>query len=337
MSRVLRSSIRENKTEQVTTREQRSKRVFSLIPSASFNSTETPKRRLTQRKRPDPLDSCKKVTSLGCESSTVKDQVNVLNKPNTLLETHSSVVHDSRTQCVNVSTNCSSQSKESNALIVGRANEISRLTSLIQSYIDTRKSASFYVSGAPGTGKTAVILHVVQNFKTFEKCSAAVINCMQLTSCADIFGRISVVLEANNGKENSSISDANSLECFLNKRSPKQTIILVLDEVDQLSTRSQELLYRIFEWPSKLTCHIIVIGVANALDLPERLLPRLKSKAHKPIHIIFPPYSQSELAEIVQAHLSKSSSIGSCVQPLAIQLCSRKVSISSVYHFLLSL
>lgn len=335
MSRVLRSSIRENKLEQVVSRKQRCKRVFSVIPSVSSGSTGTPGSRLTQQRRPSPPDSCRNVTSVGYESSNLKDQSNTLDKFNTFLddqkEIHPPVVFDScTTQCkVDFPSHSANQFAESNALIVGRANEISRLTSLIQSYIDTKKSASLYISGAPGTGKTAVVLHVVQNFKTFGRCNAAVINCMQLTSCADIFGRISIVLEAHNGKENNSISDADSLECFLNQQPQKQTIILVLDEVDQLSTRSQKLLYRIFEWPSKLTCHIVVIGVANALDLPERLLPRLKSKVHKPTHIIFQPYSQSELAEIVQAHLSKSSNSGSCIEPLAIQLCSRKIAAST--------
>ncbi|CAI2727145.1 unnamed protein product [Schistosoma spindalis] len=335
MSRLLRSSIRGNKSEQVVPRQQRSKRVFSVIPSVSSSSTGTPVSRPTQQRRPSPPDPCRNATSVDCESSNIKDQSNILAKFNNFLddqkEIHSPVAFDSHTtQCkVNFSAKSATQFAESSPLIVGRANEISRLTSLIQSYIDTKKSASLYVSGAPGTGKTAVVLNVVQNFKTLGRCNTAVINCMQLTSCADIFGRISIVLEAHNGKENNSISDGNSLECFLNQQPQKQTIILVLDEVDQLSTRGQKLLYRIFEWPSKLTCHIIVIGVANALDLPERLLPRLKSKVDKPIHIIFQPYSQSELAEIVQAHLSKSSNSGSCIEPLAIQLCSRKIAAST--------
>ncbi|KAH8862037.1 Cell division control protein 6 like [Schistosoma japonicum] len=322
MSRALRSSIRENRSE----------KVFIPEKQISPSSAETPGRRRVKEKQLNPTDFKKKLRSSGCESSSTKDQVGLLEKCNTSLDNHAEAICDPHITECEISTSADSNAflfEELSSLIVGRKDEISRLTSLIRLYIDKRKSASIYVSGAPGTGKTAVILSVVQYFKKLGECDASVINCMQLSSYGDIYGRISIVLGAKKGKENNSLTDANSLEYFLNKYSQKRTIILVLDEVDQLSTRSQEMLYRIFEWPSKLACHIIVIGVANSLDLPERLLPRLKSKDYRPVHIVFPPYSQSELAEIVKVHLSKFSNSESCVEPLAIQLCSRKIAAST--------
>ncbi|CAH8501537.1 unnamed protein product [Heterobilharzia americana] len=337
MSRVLRSSIRENKSQNVTSNLQLDKRVFSASHSVSSRCPSTSTRRLTQAKGSHSSNNLKEIPAfVSSESSDAQDKVHASDEPNASLDTCQEMstsagygfsAAQSSVDILNKSD--SPPSEKNDGLIVGRKDKIEYITSLIQSYIDTRKSASIYISGAPGTGKTAVVLNVVHDFNKVGRCDTVIINCMRLTSCADIFAQIAIDLRAYRNKENHPITDAVSLESCLNDYSERRTIILVLDEVDQLSSRGQELLYRIFEWPSKLTCHIIVVGVSNALDLPERLLPRLKSNVHKPVHIVFQPYSQSELVDIVQAHLSKSVNGGSFIEPLAVQLCSRKIAAST--------
>jgi cell division control protein 6 len=54
--------------------------------------------------------------------------------------------------------------------------------------------------------------------------------------------------------------------------------VVVLDEIDSLITRDQEVLYKIFEWASVPCSHLVLIGIANALDLTDRILPRLRAK-----------------------------------------------------------
>ena len=39
-----------------------------------------------------------------------------------------------------------------------------------------------------------------------------------------------------------------------------------------------QVLYNLFEWPTKPRSRLAVIGVANTMDLPERLLPRIASR-----------------------------------------------------------
>ena len=39
-----------------------------------------------------------------------------------------------------------------------------------------------------------------------------------------------------------------------------------------------QVLYNLFEWPTKTRSRLAVIGVANTMDLPERLLPRIASR-----------------------------------------------------------
>jgi cell division control protein 6 len=57
--------------------------------------------------------------------------------------------------------------------------------------------------------------------------------------------------------------------------SSKKWILLVLDEIDQLESKCQEVLYTLFEWPYLNNSKLILVGIANALDLTDRILPRI--------------------------------------------------------------
>ena len=51
------------------------------------------------------------------------------------------------------------------APLIGREKEISFLHDFISENLRKKNSASIYVSGPPGTGKTASINHILENFK----------------------------------------------------------------------------------------------------------------------------------------------------------------------------
>jgi Cdc6-like AAA superfamily ATPase len=51
-----------------------------------------------------------------------------------------------------------------------------------------------------------------------------------------------------------------------------QVSILVVDELDVLVTRKQTVMYNLFEWPTRQNSPLIVIAIANTMDLPERML-----------------------------------------------------------------
>ena len=51
---------------------------------------------------------------------------------------------------------------------------------------------------------------------------------------------------------------------------------LVLDEVDQLESVNQDVLYTVFEWPALAGSRLSLVGIANTLDLTDKVLPRLQ-------------------------------------------------------------
>ena len=49
--------------------------------------------------------------------------------------------------------------------LVGRESEISSVSSFLDEHISKKKPGSLYISGAPGTGKTAVVSKSIENLQ----------------------------------------------------------------------------------------------------------------------------------------------------------------------------
>lgn len=48
--------------------------------------------------------------------------------------------------------------------------------------------------------------------------------------------------------------------------------MVLMDELDQLVTAKQDVIYNFFNWPTLVGSKLIVIAVANTHDLPERTM-----------------------------------------------------------------
>lgn len=70
--------------------------------------------------------------------------------------------------------------------------------------------------------------------------------------------------------------------------------VLMVDELDYLVTRKQTVLYNLFEWPLMRNARLVVVGIANTMDLPERLLPKIKSRIGLS-SVVFPAYIRSQV------------------------------------------
>jgi origin recognition complex subunit 1 len=52
-----------------------------------------------------------------------------------------------------------------------------------------------------------------------------------------------------------------------------------MDELDQLVTAKQDVVYNFFNWPTLVGSKLIVLAVANTMDLPERVMSgRVRSR-----------------------------------------------------------
>ena len=118
--------------------------------------------------------------------------------------------------------------------------------------------------------------------------------------------------------------------------SSKQTILLILDEIDQLDSKSQEVLYTLFELPYLNESKLVLVGIANALDLTDRILPRLKlQEGFSPKELTFPAYSSQEIFAILKSRLS--GFLENSDQPLfttgSLRILAMKIGGEIVFHF----
>ena len=97
--------------------------------------------------------------------------------------------------------------------------------------------------------------------------------------------------------------------------------IFLVDELDMLCNRKQSVLYNIFDWSSKPQGKLIVIAIANTVDLPERVMISRVSSRLGLTRLVFQPYNQGQLQIIVTGRLEGLE----VFQDDAIQLVARKV------------
>ncbi|EFN77760.1 Cell division control protein 6-like protein [Harpegnathos saltator] len=204
----------------------------------------------------------------------------------------------------------------------GRENELNKLQEFFQEHLEKETSSSLYISGPPGTGKTASLSKIMQQpeFKSQFKC--VYINCTTMKSAAAIYAKIiqelSISSSTKSGKNNKAI-----IEKYL--MSKHKMLFLVLDEIDQLESKKQSVLYSIFEWPSLLNSKLILVGIANALDLTDRILPRLQARCElKPTLMHFASYTKQQISNIISTRLSQANA-SNIFTPSAIQLLAGKV------------
>jgi cell division control protein 6 len=113
----------------------------------------------------------------------------------------------------------------------------------------------------------------------------------------------------------------------------KTSYIVTLDEVDHLLELDLELLYDIFEWSFQKSSSLVLVGIANALDLTDRFLPRLKARGLKPQLLPFLPYTAPQISSVITSKLRTllpdTANHVPFIHPIAIMLLSKKVAAQS--------
>lgn len=87
------------------------------------------------------------------------------------------------------------------------------------------------------------------------------------------------------------------------KDGPKDWVIVLLDEVDYLITRKQEILYDFFDWANVPQSRFIVIAISNTVNLPEKVFDEKIQSRMGISRVGFNSYNSKQLIEIVQNRL----------------------------------
>ncbi|CAN7995539.1 unnamed protein product [Ixodes hexagonus] len=200
--------------------------------------------------------------------------------------------------------------------IVGREKEVALMETFLKRHLKVGSSASMYISGAPGTGKTACLSWLLETVKDTHSFESVFVNCMSLKNSTSIYEKILSGLGV-------SVRGGSHLEVIRRSVTDKgRPIVIVLDEVDQLDSKNQAVLYSLFELPRLGGSRAVLFGIANALDLTDRTLPHLQACGSKPELLHFAPYSRNEIVAILADRLRDCAAV---IQPQAIEFCARKI------------
>ncbi|KAJ5612879.1 hypothetical protein N7510_006073 [Penicillium lagena] len=216
--------------------------------------------------------------------------------------------------------------------LVGRDTERQKIVSFIEEGIRSRKGGCLYVSGPPGTGKSAMVQEVCRDLD-LSIVRVSHVNCVSMRAARDVYSKL--IQDFGEESEVFKKSEADQLKAmFLPPKKREDLFLVSLDEIDHLLMGGDSgVLQSLFEWSLHNKSSLLLIGIANALDLTDRSLPQLKAKNLKPTLLAFLPYNATSIANVITSRLRSLLVPGTetdpkfvpFLHPAAIQLCSKKV------------
>ncbi|KAG5358271.1 Origin recognition complex subunit 1 [Yarrowia sp. B02] len=199
----------------------------------------------------------------------------------------------------------------------------------IESAIRSGSGTCIFVSGTPGSGKTATVREVVSQLQIRVEDNEipdflfVELNGMKLTNPHTTYELLWEQLSGERLAYNNAIK---LLEHRFQQKSNDTPLVVVLDELDQLVTLNQSVMYNFFNWPTLPHSKLIVVAIANTMDLPERTLSNKISSRLGLTRIQFPGYTHEQLKIIIESRLGDiAESSGTVVRPDAIEFASRKI------------
>jgi len=222
-------------------------------------------------------------------------------------------------------------------LLPCREKEQEYIYNYLKKGLDTNGSyTTLYISGMPGTGKTACVTTILNKLSleadknlnpNFQKL---LINGMKIPNPNNVF-KVIYDFIFNDARSTSVQKCISILDNFFKNRNDfnnktilndcsNSHLILVIDEIDCLINKKQILLYNIFNWSTYPHSKLIIVSISNTLDLPDKLLPKISSRIGNN-RLIFKPYQKDELVKILSVKIENFELFSED----AIKMCSMKV------------
>ena len=204
-----------------------------------------------------------------------------------------------------------------------REEQINNLASILVPALRGETPSNVLIYGKTGTGKTAVAKYVGKELEeaSFEdmKCVVIYINCEVVDTQYRILAHL-----ARHFDRDIPMTGWPTDQVYAEFRNAldeeKQVVVIMLDEVDKLVRKGDDVLYNLSRVNSDLLrSRVSIIGISNDLKFTEFLDPRVKSSLGED-EIIFPPYDAEHIREILEQRANVAFCSGS-LQESVIPLC----------------
>lgn len=184
--------------------------------------------------------------------------------------------------------------------LVARDSQIKDVTSAIKS----KKKSNIILYGERGTGKTAVIKHILKTLQT----QSVFVNCKQKPTTHIIFN---IIKEINPTSKipYAGLSTQKYYEYLQDALNIRKSTILVFDKIDQL--KSYDILYFLNNTSNN------IIGISDNINFIKELNPNIFT-----CNLFFPPYTADQLEQILsdRADLAFNGRLDNTVVPLCTEL-----------------
>ncbi|XP_042317433.1 origin recognition complex subunit 1 isoform X2 [Sceloporus undulatus] len=206
-----------------------------------------------------------------------------------------------------------------------REKEFQDICNFIESKLIDGTGGCMYISGVPGTGKTATVHEAIRYLQQaaendeLPSFQFIEINGMKLTDPHQAYVQILKLLTDQKATANHAAVLLEKMFC--KSGSKRKTIVLVVDELDLLWTRKQNVMYSLFDWPTQKNAKLIVLAIANTMDLPERIMMNRVASRLGLTRMSFQPYTFRQLQKIISTRMGPLKAF----EEDAVQLVSRKV------------
>lgn len=179
-----------------------------------------------------------------------------------------------------------------------------------------------YLSGMTGTGKTATVLTAISSLSQIKEelglpdYTFIEINGLRLSSPQEAY---TLLWKGISGEHVASRTALQRLkDYFAEKKNINsdsfdeiEHFICLLDELDFLITSNEAVIYNLLEWSQSQNSGLILIGIANTMDLPDRLSKKSQSRMgggtfHR---ISFRPYTFDQILQILTNRLQNLNGI----------------------------
>jgi cell division control protein 6 len=210
-----------------------------------------------------------------------------------------------------------------------REDQINTLAKILAPSLRGEKPSNIFIYGKTGTGKTLVVQHTVNQLAAVAKDREVPIvpvylNC-KMKKVADTQYRLIAHITRETFNENLPITGLPTEEiyaAFLRAiDTKKQTLLLILDEIDQLMDKEgDELLYNLTRVNTELKkAQVSIIGISNNANFITVLDPRVKSSLSQE-ELFFPPYNALQIQEILKQRATEAFAPGA-LAPGVIEKC----------------
>ncbi|RLN96875.1 hypothetical protein BBJ28_00011060 [Nothophytophthora sp. Chile5] len=244
-------------------------------------------------------------------------------------------------------------------VMTGREDERDEIYTALRSSIEQQSAGGpIYISGLPGAGKTSIVKEIIRTLETQRDANElrgfawVEVNGLQMPrpdvaysvlwkalhppakveeeddegEDEDEADRISRAKAKRKVKPPPRVNMSAARLCenlqreFHAKNAARPMLLVLLDEMDFMLAGKNQVLYNLLEWQTAATAKLVLVGIANTMDLPERLPTKIRSRlgGHR---ITFPAYTRFQLESIIQQRLR----LLDVFSDEAIQLCAKSL------------